>query len=52
VNLTNKIRDIIEQGPPEDLVANFDKLFRDKIEATMELAREAALTYGLLPDSL
>ena len=52
VNLTNKIRDIIEQGPPEDLVANFDKLFHDKIEATMELAREAARTHGLLPDSL
>ena len=52
VNLTNKIRDIIQQGPPEDLVANFDKLFHDKIEATMELAREAARTHGLLPDSL
>ena len=52
VNLTNKIRDIIEHGPPEDLVANFDKLFHDKIEATMELAREAARTYGLLPDNL
>ena len=52
VNLTNKIRDIIEQGPPEDLVANFDKLFHEKIEVTMELAREAALNYGLLPDNL
>ena len=32
VNLTQQIRDIIDQGPPNDLVANFDKLFHDKIE--------------------
>lgn len=51
VNLTKKIRQIIEQGPPEDLVANFDKLFSEKIEATRILAREAARTYGLLPDN-
>ena len=43
-------RDLIEQGPPEDLVANFDRLFRDKVEATRELAREAARVYGLLPE--
>ena len=40
----------IEQGPPEDLVANFDRLFREKVEATRELAREAARAYGLLPE--
>ena len=28
VNLTKQIRDIIEQGPPEDLVVNFDTLPR------------------------
>ena len=50
VNLTEQIRDIIEQGPPEDLVANFDKLFHDKIEETRELARQAARAHGLLPD--
>jgi len=50
VNLTQKIRDIIEQGPPNDLVANFDKLFHDKIEETLTLAREAARAHGLLPD--
>ena len=49
VNLTKKIRDIIEQGPPEDLVANFDRLFREKVEATRQLAQEAASFYGLLP---
>ena len=50
VNLTKQIRDIIEQGPPEDLVANFDKLFHAKIEETWELARQAARTNGLLPE--
>lgn len=50
VNLTKQIRDIIEQGPPEDLVANFDKLFHDKIEETRELARQAARAHGLLPE--
>ena len=52
VNLTQKIRDIIEQGPPNDLVASFDKLFHDKIEETRTLAREAAKAHGLLPDML
>ena len=50
VNLTKQIRDIIEQGPPDDLVATFDRLFRETIEATRELAREAARAYGLLPE--
>ena len=35
VNLATKVREIIERGPPEDLVASFHKLFGDKIEATM-----------------
>ena len=50
VNLTKQIRDIIEQGPPDDLVANFDKLFHDKIGETLELARKAARAHGLVPD--
>ncbi len=52
VNLTKQIRAIIEQGPPEDLVANFDRLFREKVKETRELAREAARAYGLLPELL
>ena len=48
VNLTRKVRELIERGPPEDLVANFQKLFKEKIEATRPLAREAAQKYGLL----
>ena len=48
VNLTSKVREIIERGPPEDLVKNFQKLFGEKIAATRQLAREAAQKYGLL----
>ena len=48
VNLTKEIRDIIERGPPDDLVANFDKLFHDKNEDTRKLARQAAETHGLI----
>ena len=51
VNLTLKVRELIERGPPEDLVANFQKLFQDKIEATRQLAREAAQKYGLLVEN-
>ena len=50
VNLTKQIREIIEQGPPKDLVANFDKLFHDKIKETQRLARKAAQAYGLPPE--
>ena len=52
VNLTTKIRDIIEGGPHEDLVHNFRSLFSEKIEATRKLARDAAKHYGLLEDLL
>ena len=49
VGLTSKVRDIIEQGPPEELVATFHKLFDGKIEKTKALATEAAKRYGMLP---
>ena len=52
VNLTKQIRDIIEQGPPQDLVANFKNLFDNKIKETRKLARQAAEAYGLLPELL
>ena len=52
MNLTRQIRNIIEKEPLEDLVANFDILFREKIEATAALARTAARAYGLLPGFL
>ena len=50
VNLTTKIREIIEGGPPEDLVHNFHSLFSEKIEATHKLARDAAKQHALLED--
>ena len=39
--LTDKIKDIIESGPPQMLVGNFEKLFGHKTEATRRAAREA-----------
>jgi hypothetical protein len=50
INLTKKIREIIQEGPPEDLVQTFQSLFSAKIEATTEIAQEAAKRYGLLPE--
>ena len=49
VGLTDKVRAIIEQGPPEELVATFHKLFDGKIKETKSLAAQAARRYGLLP---
>ena len=44
--LNDKIRDIIESGPPEMLVGNFKKIFGDKIIATRRAAREARNKLG------
>ena len=41
--------DIIEQGPPEQLVATFHKLFDGEIKETKSVAVQAAQRYGLLP---
>ena len=49
VGLTTKVREIIEQGPPEELVATFHKLFDEKIKKTKTQAAKAAQQYGLLP---
>ena len=49
IGLTDKVRAIIEQGPPEELVATFHKLFNEKIKNTKTLAAELAKRYGLLP---
>ena len=50
INLNKKIREIIESGPPKDLVQTFDTLFAEKIERTHEIAKEAAKYYGLLEE--
>ena len=44
--LTDKIRDIIEQGPPEMLVGNFNKIFGEKILTTRRAARQARKDLG------
>ena len=49
VGLTEKVRTIIEEGPPQQLVATFRKLFDGKIKETKFLASQAAKRYGLLP---
>ena len=48
INHTKKIREIIEAGPPENLVQTFHTLFAEKIERTHKIAKEAAARYGLL----
>ena len=52
VGLTEKIRNIIEAGPSEDLVANFRKLFDARIKRTKAQEIDAAKQYGLLPGLL
>ena len=49
VGLSDKVRDINEQGPREELVATFHKLFDGKIKETKSAAAQAAKRYGLLP---
>ena len=44
--LNDKIRDIIEEGPPEMLVGNFNKIFGEKIKATRKAARDARRKLG------
>ena len=51
INLTSKIRDIIQRGPPDPLVQPFQSLFAEKIAATAEIARQAAIQYGLVEES-
>ena len=52
IGLTPKVRDIIEGGPPEALVATFHKLFDSNIKKTKKLAAAAAKRYGLLPGKI
>ena len=50
--LNEKIRDIMEKGPPEVLVGNFNKIFGQKIKQTRRSAREARKALGWpLPES-
>ena len=46
IGLTDKIRDIIEGGPPQELVQTFSNLFDDKIKSTKAAAKEARQRLG------
>ena len=41
IGLSDKIREVIEGGPPEDLVQTFSTLFAQKIQDTRVAAQEA-----------
>ena len=46
LRIDDKIKDIMEGGPPEMLVGNFKRLFGAKIEPTRKAAREAKENLG------
>ena len=46
LGLNDKIRNIIESGPPEELLETFATLFGSKADETREAAREAAEHLG------
>ena len=46
VGLSSQIRDIIEAGPPEEVLNNFETLFRTKIQVTEMVAKAAAAELG------
>ena len=46
IGLKRNIRKIVEQGPPEELMAQFDKYFGDKEEATLKLTQELVAQLG------
>ena len=47
VGLTQRIRKIIEGGPPAMLAENFEKLFRQKIRLTIQAATSAKNRFTL-----
>ena len=46
IGLTSKIREVIESGPPEQLVQTFSNLFADKMENTKTAAEQARKRLG------
>jgi len=46
IGLKKQIRKIIEQGPPEELMTQFDKYFGDKEVATLDLTRDLVSQLG------
>ena len=52
VSISEKIREIIERGPPTDIVATFEEVFGERILATKRRAEQEATRYGLTPQAL
>ena len=52
LGLGKHIREIIEGGPPTDLVESFEALFSEKIQKTKAYAEQLAKQYGFLPSLL
>ena len=46
VGMTNKIRQIIESGPPDALAENFERLLRSRVRETKEAAIAANKALG------
>ena len=46
IGVSDKIREIIEGGPPDNLVQIFHTLFQDKAEQTLAAALEARRRLG------
>ena len=44
--LNEKIKEIIESGPPESVVGSFNRLFEEKARATRIAARQARVALG------
>ena len=44
--LSDKIKEIIEGGPPAELVGKFDRLFAEKAKLTCTAARKARQALG------
>ena len=51
IGLDNKIRSIIEKGPPETIVGTFERMFRDKINQTQQEAKKCRRQLGW-PDNI
>ena len=43
---SDTLRAVIERGPPDNFVGSFDRLFRDKVQATRQAARGARRQLG------
>ena len=49
LGITVQIREVVEAGPPEEVVANFERLFRSKIITTKRIAKESRVALGWPP---